>query len=142
MAASKKPSAGPCPPSDTRYSRGESDNSGSSTEIDSDKEIAASNFGNAGKEKAVPDAFQYPLRTSEAKKTVNLEEHDKRTQQRREIKSSGINTNEMENDMDSNVSDDNYSTDTTAVESDTKMGDGKTGTKLLSENQAAPRRRN
>lgn len=71
MAASKKPSAGPCPPSDTRYSRGESDNSGSSTEIDSDKEIAASNFGNEGKEKAVPDAFQYPLRTSEAKKTVN-----------------------------------------------------------------------
>ncbi|AFR97048.1 hypothetical protein C343_05181 [Cryptococcus neoformans C23] len=120
MAASKKPSAGPCPPSDTRYSRGESDNSGSSTEIDSDKEIAASNFGNEGKEKAVPDAFQYPLRTSEAKKTVNLEEHDKRTQQRREIKSSGINTNEMENDMDNNVSDDNYSTDTTAVESDTK----------------------
>lgn len=95
MAASKKPSAGPCPPSDTRYSRGESDNSGSSTEIDSDKEIAASNFGNEGKEKAVPDAFQYPLRTSEAKKTVNLEEHDKRTQQRREIKSSGINSKKI-----------------------------------------------
>lgn len=124
MTASKNPSAGSSRPSSDkeRPQRPKSDYSDISTEIDSDKEIAVCNFGNVEKEKPAPNPLQYPLRTTGAKKTVNLEEHDKRTSERREIKpSSGINANRMEDDTDSDVSDDDYSTDITAVESDTKV---------------------
>lgn len=94
MTASKNPSAGSSRPSSDkeRPQRPKSDYSDISTEIDSDKEIAVCNFGNVEKEKPAPNPLQYPLRTTGAKKTVNLEEHDKRTSERREIKpSSGIN---------------------------------------------------
>lgn len=141
MAASKGPFADPGSSNKEYPPPSESDFSDSGTEVDSDKETATSSFGNAEKEKIAPATLRYPLRTIEAKKTVNVEAHDNRASQKKEIKSSEIRTTNLEDDTDSDVSGDDYSTDTTAVESNTESESRKKRRKCLRENRSIPRHR-
>ncbi|KAE8539385.1 hypothetical protein D1P53_004485 [Cryptococcus gattii VGV] len=138
MAASKRPFADPGPSNKEYPAPSESDFSDSETEVDSDKETAASSFGNAQKEKIAPAPLRYPLRTMEAKKIVNVEAHDNRTLQKRAIKSSEIRTTNLEDSTDSDVGGDDYSTDTTAVESDTKSESWKNRSKVSSRKPIYP----
>ncbi|KIR29178.1 hypothetical protein I307_04020 [Cryptococcus deuterogattii 99/473] len=111
MAASKRPFADPGPSNKEYPPPSQSDFSDSETEVDSDKETVASSFGNAEKEKIAPAPLRYPLRTMEAKKT---------------------------DDTDSDVSGDDYSTDTTAIESDTKSESWKNRSKVSSRKPICP----
>lgn len=138
MAASKRPFADPGPSNKESPPLSESDLSDSETEVDSDKETASSSFGNAEKKKIAPATIRYPLRTMEAKEIVNVEEHDNRASQKREINSSEIRTTNLEDDTDSDVSGDDYSTDTTAVESNTESEGWKKRSKVSSRKPIYP----